>query len=369
MTPREANADPLAEITALRDRVASLHRRIGELQAALAQANDQEAATSQILRVISRSPAEIRTVLDTVAESAARLCESFDADIWRRDGDRLVLVAHHGQIPAGPIGEFTLSLGRGTAGGRSVLDERTVQVADMQAEAGEFPDSSENARRQGFRTILSVPLMREGVATGAIILRRTEAQPFTERQVALLQTFADQAVIAIENARLFNETKEALEQQTATSEILRVISSSPTDVQPVFDAIARSAMQLCEAQFSTVFRFDGTLLHFTAHCGWTPAGVDALRHAFPMRPHRGSAGGRAILSGAVEHIPDVHADAEYALGAVGDFLRSTVAVPMLREGVAIGTINVNRFEPDPFSDRQIELLKTFADQAVIAIEN
>jgi two-component system, NtrC family, sensor kinase len=224
----------------------------------------------------------------------------------------------------------------------------------------------------------------DGIPIGAIAVRMwVTPRPYSDEQIGLLSTFADQAVIAIENVRLFTELQEknqaltdahaqvteALKQQTATAEILRVISNSPTDVQPVFDAIARSAMQLCEAQFSTVFRFDATLLHFTAHCGWTPSGVDTLRHAFPIRPHRGSAGGRAILSGAVEHIPDVHADAEYALGAVGDFLRSTVAVPMLREGVAIGTINVNRFEPGPFSDRQIELLKTFADQAVIAIEN
>jgi two-component system, NtrC family, sensor kinase len=228
-----------------------------------------------------------------------------------------------------------------------------------------------------------VPLLRHDEAIGTIAVARRELGGFTDDEIALLKTFADQAVIAIGNVRLFTELQqrnealtqahaqvsEALEQQTATSEILHVISSSPTDIQPVFDAIARSAMQLCDAQFSTVFRFDGKLLHFAAHCGWSPGGVDALRRAFPIMPHRGSAGGRAILSGAVEHIPDVHADPDYALAAVGEFLRSTVAVPMVREGAAIGTINVNRFEPGPFSDRQIELLRTFAAQAVIAIEN
>ena len=372
MTPREANADPLAEITALRDRVASLHRRIGELQAALAQANDQEAATSQILRVISRSPAEIRTVLDTVAESAARLCESFDADIWRRDGDRLVLVAHHGQIPAGPIGEFTLSLGRGTAGGRSVLDERTVQVADMQAEAGEFPESSENARRLGFRTILSVPLMREGVALGAIILRRTEAQLFTDRQVALLQTFADQAVIAIENVRLFNETKEALEQQTATAEILRMISSSPTDVQPVFDVIARNAVALCDGYFSLVGVSDGQLVHLQAIHNLPEEWANRARAVYPLPLSSEVGTAKVVREQRVVHILDLLKDAADDAGkqrARAAGYRTWLGVPMLGPGGAIGVLAVARREKAAFTDKQIALLQTFADQAVIAIEN
>ena len=369
-------AAPLKSYADLKDENEALGR-------SLTEALDRETATGAILRVISSSPTDIQPVLETVAESAARLCDSRDASIFRLDGDRLLLVAHYGPMPSASTGEFSIPLVRGTVSGRSVLDGRTVQVADPQKEANEFPESSENARRMGHRTILSVPLIREGVAIGAINLRRTEAQLFTERQVALLQTFAAQAVIAIENVRLFKELQEknqaltqahaqvteSLDQQTATSEVLRVISSSPTDVQPVFEAIARSAKELCEAEFSTVFRFDGSLLHFAAHCGWSPAGVDALRREFPTVPHRRSAGGRAILSGTVEHIPDVYADQEYALGAVGDFLRSTVAVPMLHDGVAIGTINVNRSRPGPFSDRQIALLKTFADQAVIAIEN
>jgi two-component system NtrC family sensor kinase len=225
------------------------------------EALEQQTATSEVLRVISQSPTDVQPVFDAVAASAARLCESFDANIFRRDRDRLVLVAHHGPIPAGPtirstggppaedvndvnsppiqyrVGEFSLPLGRGAGAGRAVLDGCAVHVADMQTEVDEFPESSDNARRFGFRTILCVPFMREGLAIGVMVLLRTEARLFTDRQVALLQTFADQAVIAIENVRLFNETKEALEQQTATSEILRVISSSPTDVQPVFDAV------------------------------------------------------------------------------------------------------------------------------------
>jgi len=369
LTPREANADLLAEITALRDRMASLDRRIAELQAALAQAIDQEAAASQILNVISRSPAEIRPVLDTVAESAARLCESFDADIWRRDGDRLVLVAHHGQIPAGPIGEFTLSLGRGTAGGRSVLDERTVHVADMQDEADEFPESTENARRLGFRTILSVPLMREGVALGAIILRRTEVQLFSERQVALLQTFAAQAVIAIENARLFNETTEALEQQTATAEILRVISQSPADIQPVFDAVAESAARLCEAEDASIFRREGDRLAFVAHHG--PIAQRPGDFSLPLV--RGTVGGRSVLESRPVQVADLQNEDREFPDAVENArrfgFRTILSVPLLRGGIAIGGIQLRRTEVQLFSERQIALLQTFADQAVIAIEN
>jgi GAF domain-containing protein/CheY-like chemotaxis protein len=343
----------------------------------LTEALDQQTATSEILRVISSSPTDIQPVLDTMAESAARLCEAFDSAISRRDGDRLLLVAHRGPIPMGPIGEFTLPLVRGTVGGRAALDGRTVHVADTQAEADEFPESSENARRMGFRTILCVPLMREGVAIGVIQLRRTEAQLFTERQVALLETFADQAVIAIENVRLFKELEGrnhdltvALEQQTATAEILRVISSSPTDVQPVFDTIAASAVRLCGARIGAVFQFDGELLHLAAHHNFTAESLEAVRSAHPRPPQRDMASGRAILQRTVVQIEDVLADPEYQSDiAHASGWRSMVAVPMLREGAPIGAIVINRYEPGPFAATHIELLKTFADQAVIAVEN
>src|SRR5262249_54979481 len=217
----------------------------------------------EILRVISSSPTELQPVLDALVKSAARFCAADDALIHRLEGDGLQIVAaHHGPIPT-PAGFVTPV--HGTASGRSVLERRAVHVADIAAEAEMFPEESAIARALGFRTMLSVPLLREGVPLGTIVLRRSAVEPFSEKQIALLQTFADQAVIAIENVRLFNETKEALEQQTATSEILGVISRSPTNIQPVFDAIAQQAMRLCSASYGVVSRYDGELLHLAAH--------------------------------------------------------------------------------------------------------
>jgi signal transduction histidine kinase len=361
----------------LEQKVEERTRELAEANAGLTEALDQQTATSEVLRVISSSPTDIQPVLDTVAESAARLCESFDAAIYRRDGDRLFLVAHHGAI-VGPIGEFSLPLVRGTVAGRSMLDGQTVHVADLQTDVDEFPEGSANARRLRFRTALSVPLMREGVAIGALAILRSEAQPFTERQVALLETFADQAVIAIENVRLFKELEarnrdltETLEQQTATGEILRVISSSPTDVQPVFDTIAERAMRLCGGNQGIVVTFDGELMHLAALANFGAEGTEAMRRAFPVRPGRGAALGRAVLTKAVVHIPSLLDDPEYTHGELAHVtgFRGSVTVPMLKADRVIGAVCVTRLVPGPFSEREIALLQTFADQAVIAVEN
>src|SRR6266566_3041188 len=206
-------------------------RLLNELQESL----QQQTATADMLKVISRSTFDLQAVLKTLVESAAQLCDAYDSAIWRPEGDRLLLVAHHGPIPA-----ETLPLIRGTVAGRTVLDGRAFHIADLQTEDAEFPESSENARRWGFRALLCVPLMREGVAIGTVALRRREAQLFTERQVALLQTFADQAVIAIENARLLNELRESLQQQTATANVLRVISRSTFDLKTVLNILVES---------------------------------------------------------------------------------------------------------------------------------
>ena len=359
-----------SKVRDLENRLAEALQREAAAAKREAEALEQQAATSKILELISSSPTDIQPVLEALAESAARLCGSVDASIYRRDGDRLFLVAQVGPIPQGVIGEFFLPLGRGTVVGRSVLDGRTVHIADVQTEGDEFSTTSENARRQGFRTILSVPLMREGVATGAIILRRTEAQPFTERQVALLKTFADQAVIAIENVRLFTETKEALEQQTATSEILGVISRSPTDEQPVFDAIVRSARRLCEATYSGVFLAQDGQLTLAAVEGVDAAGIAAIHTAYPRPIARDTTSGRAILDRRLVHLEDSWVDPEYThplRNTIG--LRSILTIPFFRDGIPMGALSVWRPEVRPFTDKQIALLQTFADQAVIAIEN
>src|SRR5262245_38447040 len=341
------------------------------------EALEQRAAASDILRVISTSPTDVQPVFEAIVASAARLCDAVDGTIFQVDGDKLVLAAHKGPIRSQPVGPLSaLTPGRPSA--RAVLESRTIHVVDLQAEVDEYPEGSALARSHDFRTVLSVPLIRAAAAIGVIAIRRTEARPFTERQTELLKTFADQAVIAIENVRLFKELQtrnseltEALEQQTATSEILRVISSSPTDVRPIFDTIVRNARRLCGADSAGVLTYDGKLLHIEALDNDDPERANALRRVYPRPANRGHATGRAILLERPVQIPDVLKDPEYALPLVRDAgIRSVLAVPMIRAGTPIGAIAVQMWvTPRPYSNEQIALLSTFANQAVIAIEN
>src|SRR5262245_4576157 len=356
-------------------------RLSGELQTRnhdLAEALEQQTATADILRIISTSPTNLAPVLNTVIASAARFCGAYDASMFRLDGENLRADAHHGPVllPGG----FLVPVVRGTVAGRSVLERQAVSVTDLQAETEDFPEGSSLARQTGQRATLSAPLLREGAPIGAILLRRAEAAPFTDKQIALLQTFADQAVIAIENVRLFTElqeknqaltearakTTEALEQQTATAEILRVIASSPTEYRPVFDTIVRTAGVVCGAVDAMLWTIDGDELVVRAHHGPLAAVIGA------RQPVLGSVAGYAVRQARVVHVDDLTDADDFPVGRdIARRLgwRTTLSAPLLREGAAIGAILIRRSEMRPFSDRQIALLQTFADQAVIAIEN
>src|SRR5215475_12140184 len=367
------NSIALDRLLAEREQAAQqLEKVVGERTAELSVALEHQTATADMLKVLSRSTFDLQAVLKTLVESAGRLCGAYDSAIWRPDGARLLLVAHHGPIPA-----ETLPLIRGTVAGRTVLDGRAFHLADLQAEDAEFPESSVNARHWGFRSILSVPLMRECVAIGTIALRRTEVQLFTERQVGLLQTFADQAVIAIENARLFEEVKarteelsESLQQQTATADVLKVISRSTFDLKSVLQTLVESAGRLCDADFAMITRQKDGVPFFAETYGFSPEFIEYVG-ALPVERGRGTAIGRALLEGRVIHIADVLTDPDYTWAEaqrLGGY-RTVLGVPMLREGVPIGVLGLSRSEVRPFTEKQIELVSTFADQAAIAIEN
>jgi GAF domain-containing protein len=352
-------------------------RLLNELRESL----QQQIATADVLKVISRSAFELQPVLDALVETAAKLCAGDDASIFRLEGDVLVRVAHCGQMMA-PAG-YRIPAMSGTVIGRSVLERRPISVANLQTETEDYPEGSAIAKELGHRAIFAVPLLRQGAPLGAISLRRNRAEPFSDKQIELVTTFADQAVIAIENTRLFEEVRarthdlqESLEYQTATGDVLGVISRSPTDVQPVFDTIARSAAQLCGAPVCNVFRFDGQLIHIAASHSPPSHGVSPEAQRVnatqpSILPGRGSAAARAIATKAIAEIPDIDTDPEYRLGDVARTARlgSTMAVPMLKDSRPIGAIALGRFERGHFPQRQIELLRTFADQAVIAIEN
>jgi len=345
------------------------------------EALEQQTATSEILRVIASSPTNLQPVMDVVAENAARVCGATDALVDRLEDGELRLVASYGDIPA----ERSWLLDRGHVSSRAVIDREPVHVHDIAAAEAEFPISAKTARTRGTRTCLSTPLLREGVPIGVIGIRRQEVHPFTDKQIALLKTFADQAVIAIENVRLFTELQEknraltqahaqvseALEQQTATSDILRVISSSPTDVQPVFEAICQSAVRLFGAYAGAIVRSDGDMMHLGAVVSPRAEADERYRRLFPRPLDREFATGRAILDRAIVHVPDIERETSERNRNLGrDFgYRRMLVVPMLREGDAIGALAVTGREPGQYSDQQIALLKMFADQAVIAIEN
>jgi two-component system, NtrC family, sensor kinase len=332
------------------------------------EATEREVATAEILRVIASSPTDLQSVLDTITKSAAQLCEATDASLYRAEGNVMRHVARQGYSTALRVGE-TRPIIRSLMSGRVIIDQKTLHIHDLLTEIeSEYPEAKTAQQLTGTRTYLGSPLLRDGIAIGCIVIRRKEVRPFTDKQIALLKTFADQAVIAIENVRLFNELKESLEQQTATSEILGVIASSPTEIQPVLDVVTETAARLCEATDAVIHRIDGDKLRPVANYGPLP-GRGGLESIPIDRDHIPA---RAIIDRQTLHIDDLAAVPEDDLPArfarsVG--VRTVLATPMLREGIPIGTIHIRRLEVRPFTEKQIKLLETFASQAVIAIEN
>ena len=345
-------------------------RLLNELRESL----QQQTATADVLKVISRSTFDLQTVLDTLTASATRLCQADKGAIFVKDRESYRLAAHFGFSPEEePLAkqyarEQPLEAGRGSLVGRVVMDRRVVHIEDVLAD-DEY-QASAYQEAFGFRSDLGVPLLREGAVVGVFALMRTEVNSFTNKEIELVSTFAAQAVIAIENTRLLNELRESLQQQTATADVLKVISRSTFDLQTVLQTLVESAARLCDADNATITREkDGAFYRAEAY-GFSREFMDFVQD-IPIKAERGSASGRALLEGRVVHIPDVKVDPEYTWSEaqrLGDY-RTIVGVPMLREGAPIGVLTLSRSEVRPFTDKQIELLTTFADQAAIAIEN
>ena len=377
--PKPAKARVEAQHPVTRKSPKNNDATVRELEKRLAEALEQQTATSDILRLISGSPADVQPVFEAIVRHATRLCAGRSGILVRYDGELMHLAAHH-NMPLEGIERNEVAFPRppdpSSPSGATILARAIIHVPDLQASA-QFAGSP--AQRSGNGSLIAVPLLHDAATIGAIVISRQEVGGFSEGEIALLQTFADQAVIAIENVRLFKELAarnrdlgEALEQQTATADILRVISSSPTDVQPVFQHIAESAVRLSGGLFGSVYRFDGELIHMVAHHNYPPAALELSERIFPMPPSRRVFTGRAILERAVVNVGDVSQDQEVPLildvvGRIG--FQSVLSVPLMRDGNPVGAITVWRSTVGLFSDEHIALLETFADQAVIAIEN
>jgi len=343
----------------------------------LSESLQQQTATADVLKVISRSSFDLQAVLNTLVESAARLCEADMVALARPKGATYHIEAISGASPE--YKEFVTThpaaIDRGTALGRTLVEGQIAHIPDVLAD----PEYTylEGQKVGGFRTILGVPLLREGAPIGVVTLQRRAVQPFTDKQIELVKTFADQAVIAIENVRLFDEVQartrdlsESLQQQTATADVLKVISRSAFDLKSVLQTLVQSAGRLCGADFAMITRQKDGVLFFAEAYGGSSEFIDYVR-AMPVERGRGTATGRALLEGRVIQIADVLANPDYTWAEaqrLGGY-RTVLGVPMLREGIPSGVLTLTRSEVRPFTEKQIELVSTFADQAAIAIEN
>ena len=341
-------------------------RLLGELRQSL----EQQTATSKVLEVISSSPGDLEPVFHAMLENATRICDAKFGTMFLPEGaDAFRTAALYGAPPA--LAEFhraheTFRPTPGSPLDRTMRTKQLSHAADGAAEAQPSPP----ARLGGARSMVCVPMLKDDTLSGAIVIYRQEVQPFTDKQIELLQNFAAQAVIAIENTRLLSELRESLQQQTATADVLKVISRSTFDLQTVLQTLVESAARLCEAEKATITRQRGKTFFRAEAFGFSREFMDYVKDV-PVKPERGSATGRALLEGRVVHIPDARADPEYTFAEAQrlDGFRTILGVPMMREGVAIGVLALTRSEVRPFTDKQIELVSTFADQAAIAIEN
>jgi GAF domain-containing protein len=344
----------------------------------LSEALEQQTATSEVLGVISSSPGELEPVFQAMLANATRLCEAKFGAMYLNEGSAFRIVAMHNVTPAfaelrrrNPVFRSNPR----TALARAAATKQTVQIADVQAEPGYFDQlpgfsSSQIAMLEGARTVLAVPMLKESELVGVIAIYRQEVSPFTEKQVGLVQNFGSQAVIAIENTRLLNELRESLQQQTATADVLKVISRSTFDLKSVLQTLVESAGRLCGADYATISRQKDGVLFFAEAYGYSSEFIEYVK-AMPVERGRGTATGRALLEGRVIHIADVLADPDYTWAEaqrLGGY-RTVLGVPMLREGIPTGVLTLTRSEVRPFSEKQIELVSTFANQAAIAIEN
>jgi two-component system NtrC family sensor kinase len=369
-------------LSELKKQLEARTRELAEVRGHLSEALEQQTATSEVLRAIIGSPGDLKPIFEAILTNARRLCEAKFGRLLTYDGERFRVAAVHAapSILTDFLNRGPFSAGAATGLGRLASTKRVVHVADLKAEQAYLdrdPLRVATVDGAGARTGLAVPMLKENKLVGAIVIYRQEVRPFTDRQIELVSTFADQAAIAIENVRLFDDVQartreltESLQQQTATADMLKVIGRSTFDLQAVLDTLTGSAARLCRADRAAIRLAKDGAYHHVASYGFTPEQKEYMKE-HPLRPDRGSVTGRVVLQSKAVHVVDTKADAEIRLTVGSGFanVRTVLGVPMLREGTPTGVLILTRSTVEPFTDKQIELVTTFADQAAIAIEN